>query len=97
MPIFKFENDWRDWRYDPAENGEEKESSSSSPSPEDSNPAGSAPVVSGYFWIYFAFSIGLTFLTIEGWWRFAGQSQSPKPELPHWMLYPVWWIYSYLR
>ncbi|GAB1311264.1 hypothetical protein MFIFM68171_01474 [Madurella fahalii] len=93
MPIFNFQNDWKDWRYQPVPAADP----SADPAPQDGSTEAHAPVFSGYFWIYLAFSIGLTFVTIEGWWRVAGAgtdiSHNPSgngSQLPHWILYPVW-------
>lgn len=84
MPIFNFQNDWRDWRYQqvPAAGP-----STDRPSESDSTEV-QAPVFSGYFWIYLIVSISLTFVTIEGWWRFSGAKSESR--LRHWAFYPMW-------
>ncbi|KAK0615642.1 hypothetical protein B0T17DRAFT_538680 [Bombardia bombarda] len=57
-PVFDFSNYWYDLHWNPPAN------SSSSSSSDDSS---DKPVLSGYFWIYLALSLGLTFVTVV-WW-----------------------------
>ncbi|KAK0708481.1 hypothetical protein B0H67DRAFT_648540 [Lasiosphaeris hirsuta] len=94
MPVFQFANDWRDWRYRPAEN----DNSGSAPSNNSSGTVAPVPVISGYLWIYVAFSTGLTLLTIEGWWRFAGGGASNEPaNSRHWTISLLVTLISPLR
>jgi len=92
MPIFNYENDWRDWRYRPA-----PQPDSSSGNGTNSSVVADPPVFSGYFWIYLTVSICLSFATIEVWWRMvrntdymSGGLEQRKKKLTHWTLYPVW-------
>ncbi|KAI1352589.1 hypothetical protein F5Y01DRAFT_324285 [Xylaria sp. FL0043] len=56
MPIFQWNNDWRDWRYRPVGRG------NSSTTGTDSQTR--LPVVSGYIAIYFPIAIGLVIVTL---------------------------------
>ncbi|KAH7311314.1 hypothetical protein B0I35DRAFT_63030 [Stachybotrys elegans] len=56
MPVFRYENYWRDWRYRPVENNTGEDGNGDSEN-------GSAPVFSGYFWIYLGVAIALTLTT----------------------------------
>jgi hypothetical protein len=101
MPIFNFENDWRDWRYWPAP---QPVSSPGNGTEISAVTDGPPPVFSGYFWIYFAVSFALSFATIEVWWRVVRSSnrkvdkeEKPKDKPPHWTLYPVWPLVRRLR
>lgn len=51
MPIFKFENDWRDIYLRPV------------PKPKDYHASAGIPVVSGYIWYYIVISMVLTSIT----------------------------------
>lgn len=60
MPIFGWTNDWRNWRYHPTTKG-----SSSSSADLGAVDQSDQPVVSGYVWIWLAFSVGLSILTFS--------------------------------
>lgn len=94
MPIFNYENDWRDWRYRPAPQSDSPSGDGTATSVVTDGPP---PVFSGYFWVYFAVSIALSFATIEVWWRVVRNTnhtsdkvEKPKEKPPHWTLYLVW-------
>jgi hypothetical protein len=61
MPVFNFQNDWRDIRFHPAATSDGDESN---------DPARPKPVLSSYFWIYLIVSVCLTAVTVFGWWRY---------------------------
>lgn len=98
MPIFNFENYWRDvkYRYVPESELESSSGGSGTESVIDGE-AIHPPVFSGYFWVYFAVSVALSFVTIEVWWRVVSRNDSmpdgtkiPREKPPHWTVYPVW-------
>ncbi|KAK0705852.1 hypothetical protein B0T21DRAFT_416538 [Apiosordaria backusii] len=70
MPVFKFENDWKDWRWNsvPTKGMGDLEANSSN------NPA-NPPVFSGYFYIFLAIGGGLLLLT-GAWWKLYFEVQS---------------------
>ncbi|KAK4200769.1 hypothetical protein QBC40DRAFT_306475 [Triangularia verruculosa] len=57
MPVFEFQNDWRDIYF--------RETADSGPD------AGKQPVLSSYFWVYLVVSVTLTAFTVFGWWHYA--------------------------
>ncbi|KFA53362.1 hypothetical protein S40293_11099 [Stachybotrys chartarum IBT 40293] len=61
MPVFDFENSWVDWRFRPVND------SSSRDDPVGAGSSTSAPVFSGYFWIWLIFAFVLTLITL---WTF---------------------------
>lgn len=60
MPVFGWTNDWRNWRYRPT-----TKSSSGSSADLGTADQSDQPVVSGYIWIWLAFSAGLSILTFS--------------------------------
>ncbi|KAK5659914.1 hypothetical protein OQA88_13378 [Cercophora sp. LCS_1] len=94
MPIFDWGNDWRDWRYQPVA---QPDTTSENEVNTAISPEARPPVFSGYFWIYLAVSVALSFATIEVWWRVvrsadsrSGRTGTSGDKPPHWTLYPVW-------
>ncbi|KAI0428509.1 hypothetical protein F5Y09DRAFT_357694 [Xylaria sp. FL1042] len=62
MPIFQWNNDWRDWRYRPVGQG--------NPSTTGTDSQTRLPVVSGYIAIYFPIAIGLVIITLTSFARY---------------------------
>jgi len=106
MPVFNFQSDWRNVKYEPvpgpyfpaAQNGSGGGGGigAGTVNNEDS------PVFSGYFWLYLAISMGFTLITVEIWWQFvvraAGyRKQRPYYQPPHWTLYLVWPLRPFLE
>lgn len=60
MPIFGWTNNWRNWRYHPT-----TKSNSGSSADLGTADQSDQPVVSGYIWIWLAFSAGLSILTFS--------------------------------
>ncbi len=60
VPVFQFQNDWRDLKYQPVSSGDSSNSSSSS------GGGSGGPVVSGYLWIYLGTSLGITLIPSSG-------------------------------
>jgi hypothetical protein len=90
MPVFKWEYDWRDCKYQPAS----QPASPSENSPDaGANKEAHLPVLSGYFWFYLAISVSLSFITIEVWWRVVSRTDDAsvmavkaQDSRPHWTL-----------
>ncbi|KAI0021331.1 hypothetical protein F4780DRAFT_737940 [Xylariomycetidae sp. FL0641] len=80
MPIFGWDNNWRDRRWHSVKGGDSKDSGS------DNEGNDQQPVFSGYFYIYFAVSFALTFFTIDAWWQFAMDDRDPASQ-KHWVAY----------
>ncbi|KAH9897539.1 hypothetical protein F4778DRAFT_783117 [Xylariomycetidae sp. FL2044] len=80
MPIFQWSNDWRDWRFNSVNKG------NSSSSDDGNGGTDGLPVFSGYFWIYLGISLGFTWMTIEGWWRFTSR-EVERRKGHYWLRY----------
>src|SRR5262249_17001528 len=65
MPVFNFGYDWMSVSFAPM-NSSSSATANSSESSTSAHPR--YPVFSGYFWIYLSISIGLTFITVFGWY-----------------------------
>jgi hypothetical protein len=72
MPVFDFENDWRDIRFRETGDGAE------APGKDQEGTRNPKPVLSFYFWIYLIISVGLTAVTVFGWWRYTRTGRHPR-------------------
>lgn len=78
MPVFDFDNDWRDIRF------RESDAGPDSPSQDRKAEGGgnNKPVLSFYFWIYLIVSFSLTAITVFGWWRYT-RTSDPRKHRPN--------------
>jgi hypothetical protein len=88
MPVFAFQNDWRDWRFSPARRPlqDDNDGDGGGLGPREGQVGLASPVLSGYFWIFLAVTLAFTLVTLEVWWRFT-RGEVDRRGGRHWTTY----------